>query len=437
MFEDLLDLFEQSAANGTPIREIVGEDPWSSSMLSFGTTRTGSGESGSGSGWSTRSRAQSEKRKIDDSHASRGACDPRAGPEEVVQEAEVLRGVDFDVARGSIFALLGSNGAGKTTVVKILSTLLKADAGTATSTASMSSPRPQRAGVHQPHRTVRGPSTRFSAGGRTSCWLPSCGTSGGLAADASFFGSLMRTRARSRMNCFERFALTDAAARKVSTYSGGMRRRLDIAMSLIGNPQVIFLDERRRGSTPRRASRCGRPSRNSPSTARRCCSRRSIWTRSEQLADRIAILHGGRIIVNGTLAELKQLLRRRRSNTSRNSRPSRTSSSPSSGDGGQGRQTPAMTAGRRHGRVRNHHDQAFLRRHRRSAGTIPAPHHAQPDTIITTTIMPIAFMLLFVYVFGGAINSGSDSYVNYLLPGICCITIASGISYTHSGSSWT
>jgi ABC-2 type transport system ATP-binding protein len=128
------------------------------------------------------------------------------------KKLEALRGVDFDEARRSIFALLGSNGAGKTTAVKILSTLLKADAGTANVNLVLVARL----------RHLKDPGT--------------------IADDL-----------------LERFSLTDAAARKVSTYSGGMRRRLDIAMGLIGHPPVIFLDEPTAGLDPKRASKCGRP----------------------------------------------------------------------------------------------------------------------------------------------------------------------------------
>jgi ABC-2 type transport system ATP-binding protein len=180
-------------------------------------------------------------------------------------ELEVLRGVDFEVARGSIFALLGSNGAGKTTVVKIVSTLLKADAGEA---------------------TVNG----FDVAGQAAEVRKSISLTGQFAAvDEILSGRenlVLVARLRHLDNpgtiadgLLERFGLADAAARKVSTYSGGMRRRLDIAMSLIGDPPVIFLDEPTTGLDPRDVSRCGRPSSGSPSRAPRCCSPRSTWTR--------------------------------------------------------------------------------------------------------------------------------------------------------------
>ncbi len=158
------------------------------------------------------------------------------GLEKSYQELHVLRGVDFDVARGSIFALLGSNGAGKTTVVKILSTLLKPDAGTA---------------------IVDG----FDVATQPANVRESISLTGQFAAvDEILTGREnlvlvarlrhLKDAGRIADDLLARFQLTDAAERRVSTYSGGMRRRLDIAMSLIGNPPVIFLDEPTTGLDP-------------------------------------------------------------------------------------------------------------------------------------------------------------------------------------------
>ena len=149
--------------------------------------------------------------------------------EKSFKDLHVLRGVDFDVARGSIFALLGSNGAGKTTLVRILSTLLKADAGEA---------------------SVEG----FDVAGQPQDVRESISLTGQFAAvDEVLTGRenlILVAKLRHQKNTaaiaddlLARFSLTDAGNRKASTYSGGMRRRLDIAMSLIGNPPVIFLDE--------------------------------------------------------------------------------------------------------------------------------------------------------------------------------------------------
>ncbi len=214
--------------------------------------------------------------------------------EKSYKKVHVLRGVDFDVARGSIFALLGSNGAGKTTVVKILSTLLKADAGTA---------------------TVDGFDVAVQAGNvRESISL----TGQFAAVDEILTGRenlVLVARLRHLKgpgtiadDLLARFQLTDAAGRKVSTYSGGMRRRLDIAMSLIGSPPVIFLDEPTTGLDPAARVEVWQAVKELAGHGTTVLLTTQYLDEAEQLADQIAILHQGRIIVNGTLDELKQLL---------------------------------------------------------------------------------------------------------------------------------
>ncbi|MHB8869486.1 MAG: ABC transporter ATP-binding protein [Thermoleophilia bacterium] len=210
------------------------------------------------------------------------------------KELEVLRGVDFHVARGSIFALLGSNGAGKTTVVRILSTLLKADAGTA--------------------RVNGFDVAEQAAGVRESISL----TGQFAAVDEILSGRenlvlIARLRHLTHPSTIaddllERFALTDASARRVSTYSGGMRRRLDIAMSLIGNPPVIFLDEPTAGLDPQARIEVWQAVKELAEHGTTVLLTTQYLDEAEQLADRIAILDEGRIIVNGTLTELRQLL---------------------------------------------------------------------------------------------------------------------------------
>jgi len=223
-----------------------------------------------------------------------GAAIHVQGLEKSYKELRVLRGVDFDVARGSIFALLGSNGAGKTTVVKILSALLKADAGTASVTGF--DVAAQAAGVRE-SISLTG---QFAAvdevlSGRENLVLVArlrhLEDPGTIADDL-----------------LERFALTDAAGRKVATYSGGMRRRLDIAMSLIGNPPVIFLDEPTTGLDPQARIEVWHAVKELAEHGTTVLLTTQYLDEAEQLADRIAILHHGRIIENGTLAELKQLL---------------------------------------------------------------------------------------------------------------------------------
>ncbi len=206
----------------------------------------------------------------------------------------VLRGVDFDVAPGSIFALLGSNGAGKTTVVRILSTLLKADAGTARINGYDVAKQPAHV------RESISLTGQFAAvdeilTGRENLMLIA------QLRHLTYPGKLAD-------DLLARFSLTDAAGRKVSTYSGGMRRRLDIAMSLVGNPPVIFLDEPTTGLDPQSRIEVWQSVKELAGQGTTVLLTTQYLDEAEQLADRIAILHEGRIIVNGTLAELKQLL---------------------------------------------------------------------------------------------------------------------------------
>ena len=214
--------------------------------------------------------------------------------EKSYKELEVLRGVEFDVERGSIFALVGSNGAGKTTVVKILSTLLKPDAGEARVDGFDIAAQPANV------RESISLTGQFAAvdevlSGRENLILVArlrhLDDPGAIADDL-----------------LERFSLTDAAARKVSTYSGGMRRRLDIAMSLIGNPSVVFLDEPTTGLDPQARIEVWRVVKELAGHGTTVLLTTQYLDEAEHLADRIGILHQGRIIVNGTLAELKHLL---------------------------------------------------------------------------------------------------------------------------------
>jgi len=216
------------------------------------------------------------------------------GLEKSYGELRVLRGVDFTVARGSIFALLGSNGAGKTTVVKILSTLLKPDAGIAIVVG----------------HDVLGEPTRV----RESISL----TGQFAAVDEILTGRenlllmarLWHLKDRDRLadDLLRRFQLTDAADRRVGTYSGGMRRRLDIAMSLIADPPVLFLDEPTTGLDPEARLEVWASIRELARQGTTVLLTTQYLDEAEQLADRIAILHEGRIIANGTLAELQALL---------------------------------------------------------------------------------------------------------------------------------
>jgi ABC-2 type transport system ATP-binding protein len=216
------------------------------------------------------------------------------GLEKSYKDLHVLRGVDFDVAKGSIFALLGSNGAGKTTVIRILATLLKADAGTAVANGFDVAAQP---GEVRESISLTG---QFAAvdevlTGRENLVLVAklrhLENPGGIADDL-----------------LARFSLTDAGGRRAGTYSGGMRRRLDIAMSLIGNPPLIILDEPTTGLDPEARLEVWGAVQELARGGTTVLLTTQYLDEAEQLADRIAILHEGRIIVNGTLAELKQLL---------------------------------------------------------------------------------------------------------------------------------
>ncbi|MFF3941597.1 ATP-binding cassette domain-containing protein [Streptomyces phaeofaciens] len=206
----------------------------------------------------------------------------------------VLDGIDFDVAAGSIFSLLGPNGAGKTTTVNVLATLLKADAGT----------------VHVAGHDVATATKQVRA---------AIGVTGQFAAvddlltgreNLQMMAALKRVRSGDELvtRLLERFDLVESADKMAATYSGGMRRKLDLAMTLVGSPEIIFLDEPTTGLDPR--------------------SRRTMWgivrelvaegttiflttqylEEADELADRIAVLSEGRFVAEGTAEELKRLV---------------------------------------------------------------------------------------------------------------------------------
>jgi ABC-2 type transport system ATP-binding protein len=215
------------------------------------------------------------------------------GLQKSYERLHVLKGVDFEVEKGSIFALLGSNGAGKTTIIKILTTLLKQDGGTA---------------------AVNG----FDVAAKPDDVRQSISLTGQFAAvDEILTGRenlIMIARLRHLKNprqvaddLLNRFGLTEAADRRVSTYSGGMRRRLDIAMSLVGKPQLIFLDEPTNGLDPEARIEVWKTVKELANNGTTVLLTTQYLEEAEQLADRIAILHEGRIIANGTLEELKKL----------------------------------------------------------------------------------------------------------------------------------
>jgi len=215
------------------------------------------------------------------------------GLQKSFKDVPVLRCVDLEIARGTIFALLGSNGSGKTTTVKILSTLLKADAGTVM--------------VNGYDVTAQGAQVRESISL----------TGQFTAVDEILTGRenlvlVARLRhqpdpGRVAEDLLARFSLTDAGDRRVATYSGGMKRRLDIAMSLIGDPPIIFLDEPTTGLDPQARLEVWDTIKRLAAQGTTVLLTTQYLDEAEQLADRIAVLHEGRVIVDGTLAELKRL----------------------------------------------------------------------------------------------------------------------------------
>ncbi|MEH1057456.1 ATP-binding cassette domain-containing protein [Micromonospora sp. CPCC 206171] len=206
----------------------------------------------------------------------------------------VLDGIDLDVRAGTVFSLLGPNGAGKTTTVNVLTTLMKADGGTA---------RVAGHDIATETKAVRaavGVTGQFAAVDELLTGQENLR----LMADLKRMGSGEGRRVVTEL--LERFDLVESAQKSVSTYSGGMRRKLDLAMTLVGKPRIIFLDEPTTGLDPR--------------------SRRTMWDivrelvadgvtiflttqyleEADQLADRIAVLHQGRLVAQGTPDELKR-----------------------------------------------------------------------------------------------------------------------------------
>jgi len=204
----------------------------------------------------------------------------------------VLENVEFDVEAGSIFALLGANGAGKTTTIKILATLLKPDGGTALVNGFDTAANPDE--VRQ-SISLTGQFTAVDEilTGRENLMmiakLRHLDDSRGIAEDL-----------------LDRFGLSAAAGRRAGTYSGGMKRRLDLAMSLVGRPSVIFLDEPTTGLDPEGRLEVWETVRGLAESGATVFLTTQHLEEAEKLADRIAILHQGGIIANAPLAELKK-----------------------------------------------------------------------------------------------------------------------------------
>ncbi|WP_426404000.1 ATP-binding cassette domain-containing protein [Streptomyces sp. R-07] len=208
----------------------------------------------------------------------------------------VLDGIDLTVPEGTIFALLGPNGAGKTTAVKILSTLITADGGQARVAGHDLAAAPQAV------RAAIGVTGQFSA----VDGLITGEENMLLMADLNHLSK--REGRRVTAELLERFDLTEAAKKPASTYSGGMKRRLDIAMTLVGSPRIIFLDEPTTGLDPRSRHNMWQIIRELVTGGVTVFLTTQYLEEADQLADRIAVLHDGEIAAEGTAEELKRLV---------------------------------------------------------------------------------------------------------------------------------
>jgi len=206
----------------------------------------------------------------------------------------VLDGIDLEVAEGTIFALLGPNGAGKTTTVQILSTLIRADSGEV------------RVAGHDPLREPDAVRAAIGVTGQFSA-VDSLLTGEENLLLMADLHHLSRSEGRKRAaELLERFDLVDAARKLPATYSGGMRRRLDLAMTLVGDPRIIFLDEPTTGLDPRSRHTMWQIIRDLVASGVTILLTTQYLEEADQLADRIAVLDQGKLVAQGTPDELKR-----------------------------------------------------------------------------------------------------------------------------------
>ena len=210
------------------------------------------------------------------------------------KRVEVLQGINLEVEKGSIFALLGPNGAGKTTTIKILSTLVKPDSGTA---------------ILAGYDVVKDPNGVKSNISLTGQYAAIDELLTGKE-NLKMIGKLLHVKDRDTriMELLERFDLAEAANRRVSTYSGGMKRKVDIAMSLMGNPNVLFLDEPTTGLDPQSRKAMWKMIKGLSESGVTIFLTTQYLDEAEQLADMISILNKGKIIAQGTTDELREII---------------------------------------------------------------------------------------------------------------------------------
>jgi len=208
----------------------------------------------------------------------------------------VLDGLDLTVDRGEIFALLGANGAGKTTTISILTTLLRPDTGSA------------RVAGHDVAGDPGAVRQRIALTGQSAAVDDMLTGVENLVMLGRLSGLSPRVAKRRAAELLERFALTDAATRRVGTYSGGMRRRLDLALSFVVVPEVLFLDEPTTGVDPRSRRDLWDVIRSLAGAGTTVFLTTQYLEEADQLADRVSVLDGGRVVATGTPAELKALV---------------------------------------------------------------------------------------------------------------------------------
>ena len=373
------------------------------------------------------------------------------------RDVRVLAGVDLRVPAGTVFALLGPNGAGKTTTVRILATLVQADGGQA---------RVAGFDVAKERSRVR---RQISLTGQFAA-LDEVQTGAENLRMMGRLSGLSRAAARQRATeLLEQFDLTKAAGRRVATYSGGMRRRLDIAASLVARPSVIFLDEPSTGLDPQSRLAMWRIIEGLAASGVTIFLTTQYLEEAERLADRIAVLDAGQIIAEGTSAELKRKVAAQRLDITGASRAafeelvrhfsgqlvhhddgSLTVGVATEGDAAEIR---ALLDAADPGRdliadftvhsaslddvfltLTGHAQPENLRRPAMSDALIMAGRSLRlsarsPEALLTALMLPVMLMVVFVYLFGGAVDIGTE-YVNYVVPGVLLLCAVTGASTT-------